>query len=783
MQSMTTAADDLINSGSYTQAVRVSITWPGSVSIEDDITPHVGSWDVDRALTTDTPDGTRLITGYPAASANLTLVGDTAVQWFNPYDTDSPMWRKSLLGLPITVENGVVLDDGGSEYVTVFSGYVVDYTVDPKGGTVQVLCGDGRSLLKTAPTLPPAYSDPVVIVGENAPILLTAGYALNGLMESIGLYTAPPERPDCIYRATNNGSPYPQKVPAGSPDTVSGDSFSVWDGLADTAVGKFAPLVATSATVSYDSTETIDFGSSAAPLFVEFWVKNVGDALAYGGGFDIGGTGPSGTTDMIKQVSLSAYQGTPGGAMTLSVFITAWLGGSSVVESAESTLTVAADSEWHYVAIQASWTDASTVSAMFWVDDDADTPQDIDMGADVPAESKITFSAACLLFPWEGLQVTRETDPTVAGLNNDWSASSSVSFDKSLNNLTVLPDVGGKDAWALCQAIAAAEDAVFGMDETGVFRFYNRDTLAARTSVRTVTSTASLKDLQQQISAAGLANRVRIPVNGRQLSDPTRVWVSPDVIQIPANGSWSTVASTEQPVVAVASTDSGVAPSGGGTAGKTYWRAARKSDGSGGEVSAGITVTAEQLSSQAIAVTVKNTNPFSVWMVSPTGTAYPDDSDGKPCIVIGGRFAGTTATAPDTSDTVTGASYAEAKWQPSITADGERYLELQANEWVQNQGEAQTRADTLLADLYKPRPLIRGVQIVPDPRLQITDRITITDPDVSLLDGEDVLIVGVRTTGDQGTYSQDLTVKAWHRPGAWLLGVTGRSELGTTTWI
>lgn len=66
-------------------------------------------------------------------------------------------------------------------------------------------------------------------------------------------------------------------------------------------------------------------------------------------------------------------------------------------------------------------------------------------------------------------------------------------LDRGLNRLSLTPQSGYEDGWALASAVAAAELGVVFWDKDGIFRFWNRDTLTAKQS--TVVRTFDLDDL------------------------------------------------------------------------------------------------------------------------------------------------------------------------------------------------------------------------------------------------------------------------------------------------
>lgn len=86
---------------------------------------------------------------------------------------------------------------------------------------------------------------------------------------------------------------------------------------------------------------------------------------------------------------------------------------------------------------------------------------------------------------------------------------------------------------------------------------------------------------------------------------------------------------------------------------------------------------------------------------------------------------------------------------PSWASD----LEHDASWWVQSASEVQHLADEIGEELTKPSPVIRDVEIIADPRLQLGDKITIKDPDIT-----GVTITGVVSEIKQKIETDDHTM-------------------------
>lgn len=77
--------------------------------------------------------------------------------------------------------------------------------------------------------------------------------------------------------------------------------------------------------------------------------------------------------------------------------------------------------------------------------------------------------------------------------------------------------------------------------------------------------------------------------------------------------------------------------------------------------------------------------------------------------------------------------------------------------WVQ-MGDRARLAGWLAGQLSAPIPEITNLQIIPDPRLQLGDRVTVVDPDVTDLNVTGV-IVGISISGAAGELSMSLTIR------------------------
>lgn len=810
MQASTAAFDTTIAGSAMTVTATVTINLP--VPAYNDVTLAVDAITVDRQTTTDMPAATRLITGYPAASAQLTLSGlidqtdaSKTIAWLlNPANSVSPLYRQDILGAAITIQAGLALPGSATpETFAIFTGIVDDYTVNMHDGTVTLACLDNRAVMSGAVTVPAAFDGGITPAsgagstsyGFNTGAI-TASWVLNYLLEKSGTYLAPPPRPQQLVRQTLHGGVWPEIGPSVPQVALDVRSFGSPSRSSGYVAGKFSPAVP--ATPLWSAGTAV--GSSAYPLSAAIpgwffgttkpltyiaWIKydpNKFVAPTFVGQWNVY------TSNTRHSLNLTPGDIPSGGNIALSVF---WTTIDTGLSGSQGVGSVPGDNAWHQIAIGYTYTTATNLQVKYWLDGVPTATTNINTAAqfsmlayDFIANMSVLHVGGGIVM--ESIQVSNETDPTVAGLDSGWVPEPG-SIDASLNTLAVVPDTSRSDQWAVIQQIAEAELGVAGFDEMGAFRFYNRDTLQGRTSSRSVTPTYSLRTLDQQVGRSFVRNHIQVPVNAVQLSAFGAVWNAPNVIQIPANGIYTTIATTTTPAVAVA-TNTGVIPPGGLALNTSGYRAAPFPDGTGGSFT-NLLMTVTPLTSTTTRITVSNPNGFTMYLLTPTVGGFPAGSVGQPALSLGGYAVTLVSQNVDsTTGSSSGASLVDVQF-PALqdggaasSARGDQLLAVPSNLWVQDQGLATTIANDLLVDLYRPKPLWRNVQIVADPRLQLTDRATIADL-VTTQVNDDAYIFGVHTTISRTAWAQSLDLRAIATPGGWLLGVAGRSELAVTTYL
>jgi hypothetical protein len=750
-----------------------------------DTTLSLDSATVGRELTTDMPEGTRLISGYPAATATVVLSGmvdqadeSKSAYWLlNPYDTTSPMYGNNAIGAPVELQAGVQPPGAAAELLTTFVGTVDDVQLDPATGAATLICIDKRNTLRPTVSLPSfAYQGPPF---DNPG--LTGGWVLDHLLRQSGVHSSPPPRDKCFFYASMNGSIYPDVQ--GTVDNTPATAYSRtrdtnqfydtgWVGTppeysADTTPGVWHATVpyfpSTGGPIATANRPTLTTGGH---MYFEGWVKPDPNIAAVHGGFY-----------MIVEAD-PTLPSAPGMSVVWkwSRFATAATPFFNLARAAGATLDVALtgaipmDGEFHHVSVFVLLTGSTTATVTITVDGVATTTNATGLVASGAEPAMVMATVLCA--GWlDSVQLTNESAPVP--YRNYYPTAY---LDESLNPLVATVETAGQDSWSVIQQLAQAELGIAGFDEQGIFRFRNRTRiLTGQAPARTVSSTASLKALALDVSQSSVVTHVTCPVNALQLSTQQVVWETSDVIRISPHKQASFIATTQEAVVGAAGADAGFHGTGSPPASMTYWRASRSASGTK-RVSSGIDVIVTALSPTTLAVRIVNHNAFTVYMVSDN--TLTDVSAGTPYVKVGGIFA-----APPASGVLADSQWpAAADGGAASNPRGDITLALPDNPWLQDTATAQQLTDAILADLYQPRPVLSGVTVVGDPRLQLADRVTIVDPDGSHL-ADDVMLVGHTLTDSGSDWTSTLDVRAINAPGMWVMGVAGHSELGDTTVV
>jgi hypothetical protein len=737
----------------------VSLAFPAGTQV---VSGWVASMDVDRSLASDLPEGVRLVQGFASAEATVVLGGrdyartldqDTPGWLLAPHSTTSPLYRTARLRAPVTCDVNVWTDDGVSA-VRRFTGTVRSITTQARDRTVTVV-GTDTSDVKVGAELPVVVADEL-IDGEDVRPGLNAQWVVDYLLRQAGVYASPPPRATAVLSATLHGSMYPEVGGHGTSAALT-RAYATVSGVRTApsfSQGQFGLAPDAGAYADYVLLSDLDTGSSANTQFlIEFWVK----APASWTASTVFSLLDSGVTDEELDVSFTAA-----GQVQVTYY--------RVVPTGVTIAgpTIPADSAWHYLGLYVEFTSATAYRVTFNRDGTVTGPTSgVIASALNPSltAARITGTGPRI----EALQVDKK--PAVLTWNSGWTPRAVL--NPSLLELRATPIVdSAANAWDILREIAGAEMAMVGRLEDGTFVYRNRRWWPS-TVARTVT-TDDLLALAITETTDSVVNRVRVPYSPLTLQPSAVIWQAAEKIIVPAFSTKRVEATFESTVLGLPSSLS-VLPLGGGVSG---YRGSVQADGSGGAVT-NLSITVTPVGTTGARLTIFNPNWFPTWLVSPAGAGYPPDSDGQPTLVLAGR-AISEATASDTGNSSSTASAAEASNAASITDEGERLLELGATQWRQNVEDAAAVAQDLLADLYEGRPELSEVTIRADPRLQLGDLVVVVDT-AGLRLSEPGWVTDIRETWSPGGATMAIRVRLVASPGQWILGYSGRSELGSTT--
>lgn len=361
----------------------------------------------------------------------------------------------------------------------------------------------------------------------------------------------------------------------------------------------------------------------------------------------------------------------------------------------------------------------------------------------------------------------------LAAATTNWPFALVSSLDTSLNTLHVAPPIeAGTDPFTVFQQMCDAELGVAGFDESGKFWFRNRNTIKAIPVARTITSTTSLMSLQVETLAAAVINRAQVGYTTWIFGAAATVYSLGVAWKIPKHTTVVRTVTTDTLVVNVSTSVLTLPGSGFGTTGLSYVRVS--TDAAGSHSHPGITVTVAQINSAQIRVTMVNTTALDAYLVASADDVAPPA--GTPVLQIGGQpvtpanEVTTDYQYPATGTGAAGTRFGEVAWSTS------------GNPWNQDADSAAQLGRDVVLDGYVPRPNLTNMAIVPDPRLQLADSVHVQDADLTYVD-EYARVFGWALSMSGSDWSMTVDARTLAPPGAWILGIAGRSELALTTYL
>jgi hypothetical protein len=690
----------------------------------DDLSADVVGVELSRELATDLPAQARLFAGSAAAEAVVRLCRrdpglDPAkhTAWhYSPLNTASPLYGVKRKGAPAILEVGFV-GDAGPEYVTVLTGRVRSLEVERGGQIATMRLLDGGADMRNQVQLPMIVADGMLSGGVPFRPGLNTTFLADWVARKCGYYASPKPRSLCKLSVTSHGSGWPEVGTLNAyKGALGGKLFftpstdlpfaAQWVQAVDTNGSSTEELsytlngtcsVNNGGNILWEGWRAFDGWSVDAPLFILY---RAGSANPY----------------------VSAYWEAASGRLVVT--FNRGPGDGSTNRTTGAGGPVVSQNIWDYYAIQIAFT-STGADVTFRFNGTTSGPVHVATASVTGASALDSFGLARGKISSfvdgyyngrsEADQVT--TESSTSTWNNAFVPTAEIHTSTAIDNKLVATPDATERGWPLLEAIAEGEFATVGFTPTGVLHYWPRTrwtTAPYTTSQRTLSPTTALKDLQTAEAIDQLYNRVVIRARVPVVAASAQVWELGEKVKL-GNGETKTFLAEPGAV-----TNCDTSFTYGWAPGGSHYLAGTTDDGSGAETS-NLVVTISVISASLVSVAVFNPNAFAVWLVADANAAgLPADETGNPSLWLHAQAV----------DFEQGPQRVEAVDFTSISDyDFEQILELEDSDFRQSTTDLATLAADLVGDLGDPPPAIQDVPVVGDPRLELGDRVTITDPD------------------------------------------------------
>lgn len=780
-----TPAETAITSPEREFIVKVTVDWNNNGLYDhalSDMSRYVKTVETDRSLRGDLPEDIFSVQGASAASLNLVIHGQYSnlplVSVFSPYQPDSPFWGKDMVGMEIKYELGVVTATGVVFYPQ-FVGFVRTVEPDRGSGYVTITALDRVELLRRPVMFPnfamfePQRNTGNRILGQQIDSQWVIDHCLRpsnisptpyrpSTREENGLNENDVTGPQLWISGVGGYLPsigwldnYPaQEFPETETSTVQ---MYAQNGQRHPSVGTSGPRPKNLNAMTTSPNDT-----------TQYWGRNRNQVNPIGTqvmGFTLVQRGSSGTYwQTVPDFDVLHIR--PGYWLQIKVII----GDSGKVWS---TYRGSDGTIFTSPKVNIPVTTESTRITVMW---DAFRPG----GARVHVQAGANSSGA----DWTNVGGTPTTDTsnydvfkglaTVQrdlGLNDIfWTATNFGSLsvaggqawagkaatygavlDPGLNRLTYLPTRRSDDAWEVISDVVGAEFGAAHWDESGIFRFWNRDTIKTKaTSVVRTVYLDQLQGLKITNTLDGIRNIWSMD-SGRRVARLQHVIEAQSVDQfyVGAGEARYYVVSGDG-IVAV---DPG-SPQRQSTLGGSPYPAWNPDSYQAYVVQwleGGVWVENDAKISGLDLVPFHNENGDIIIAIyngydEPARLAT---NTGQAALVITGTAIIDNGTSVQTVKDFT-----------SINKYKGRNIKL-AGDWYQEYSNQQSLLNTMLTRTSRPVPTTDRITIAGDPRIQLADAIRVRDPE-GLGDAFDVQIYGIQRsfdveTGLIDTYSIELS--------------------------
>lgn len=729
-----------------------------------DMTRSLKSWELDRSYNTDLPEAMRMFSGSSSAQFRCMITGaDQTITGLSPaFNYSAPAvygpWAPRYASDIARPNQSVVFKYGYSgSNLDSFRGTIRERVSTSGTDEIELSALDGAERLRSAAIVPRPYTTAVWDQWVLSPALV-----VDNLVRDAGIHSCPPPRFDNLFYASGHDGIYPYR---GEFFLANAPWTTVRSGAPFTAMAKPSNSVDTS--VTWIPRKRVTENGLSSSFWIEFFTSNVD--------FD---------TVSTKKFEFSMYwkdvdPAQPDGTYTFQV---TWSNTASASGIQFNLIAVDTGSGSSSGGSSFSNTQTGTYHFAMFINPNVGTGAlDVQLRVTYP-DKTYAFSGVFTMpaytskynrylnyvgltartIPFEALQMckTANTQPPIsyAGNTNAGGWVRGAYFpDACPFALQYLPSVSGSK-WDTITTIAKATLATAEFDEFGQFRWreYTRYTGTPPTPSEAVSTISS----QRSLSALTVRDQIDACRNFIQVSNV-------DFSDFSPSGVFTQFASVGNVLVSPGSSMSFVFPVDdafefdpinpprlANTVQSSGNYVTAMNVASGG-VDANIVKTDVEIEgfhndNRQYQVTVYNQSSSNIWLYKSGGSGSgvlmevpKDDTNFEPKVSV--------VTLENTT---------------SQTWYGKQAYYHDAGPWVQGQSLGATGlAQALLSAGEYPIPILEGVQVIPDARLQLGDVVRVVD-NVGNIFEQQAWIIGINTSSDDdGVVRQTLTLRGTAFPG------------------
>jgi hypothetical protein len=762
----------------------------------------------DRQLQGDMPEQVSTVVGYSSAEMTVTLRGVrrfpelAAHQLFSPYLVGSPLYGVKVIGTPVRYARLVVLPGGGDMAVRQFTGWIRSYELDRDTDEVRLW-----------------LSDVVDVQNKQASLPLWAVFGTDQRWSPSRLIKLTWVVDELLMQASRSPGPVPSRnalaffkctgslLPSfGYGHLADGSTERFYKhGIAQENADAFipgkygiTPAYVTAGPLRVDTANYAVVNANSlvvVPRAIDSWSTTIG----FSGWFYSDGTGGHTSTSQIARATLFLNSiGNASGWLDDAEYppiaaLTVWRDGWFRVSVREDgsrtspgawtwTRQATLPAGWHYIDARITFTNTGVTIGEVRVDD---ALVSMTAAGGTPARAYAYFDAGGSYFvngrdqnavllvaniPCQHIEISggatsqmapytpsKKAPPTTAD-----GRPRAVIHNEAIAELNHIPNTYKRNAWDVLREVAAADFAVLHTDEYGTLHYvpHNelRNDINAQTFDPVVISDDRLLGFVVNPTYDGYRNSITMTWTDRE-AIREHVWKNdePDAtmaregvlrqIQMPLNEAISVVTTTVLTQLPAAQAPANGADVINGGVAAVYldeWGVPADTASWG----VGCYHRSHQRSFQL------DLNAQAALPDPHTGLRFSFQGGTQGAIFIPGM-----KYSSQRQGTTTVSNAAE------ITTNGLQSLEIDASPWRQGDSTLQVIAGQILADTLTPAPVIDGISIPADPRIQLRDIVQLVSED-GITGALLAQVIGIRREDAEGGSSVDtLTMRVVRTPG------------------